>query len=193
MKVADVMNCYPNNHNIHKELNASDNFYKLVKYCEGLHDGDLTKIGLQPKMDPLSIWTQGYGHAIFINGKALKGKENEKLAFDNYTLKDEAEALKLLQSDTTTREIQLNSLKLVLNQNQFDALLDFVFNFNITYLKESILFKKCITNPHDISIYDEFLRWNKGLINGVLTPLPGLTKRRKLEAELYFTGKLNLT
>jgi lysozyme len=26
---------------------------------EGLHDGDLKKIGLQPKKDPIGIWTEG--------------------------------------------------------------------------------------------------------------------------------------
>jgi hypothetical protein len=28
---------------------------KLVTHFEGLHDGDLIKIGLQPKMDPVGI------------------------------------------------------------------------------------------------------------------------------------------
>lgn len=192
MNTNDLLNCYPNSHRIPQTMKASDKYYRLVKYCEGLHDGNLKLIGLQPKMDPIGIWTQGYGHAIFINGKPLIGKENEKLAFDSYILKDESEALKLLESDTLTREVQLNDLKLNLNQNQFDALLDFVYNLNITYLKQSTLYKKCLVNPHDISIYDEFLKWDKAKINGELKPLPGLTKRRKLEAELYFTGKLDI-
>ena len=37
---------------------------KLIKDFESLHDGDLTLIGLQPKMDPIGIWTEGYGRAM---------------------------------------------------------------------------------------------------------------------------------
>jgi GH24 family phage-related lysozyme (muramidase) len=34
--------------------------------------------------------------------------------------------------------------------------------------------------------------WNKAKVKGVLRPLPGLTKRRRAEAELFLTGKLIL-
>jgi lysozyme len=37
---------------------------QLIQEFESLHDGDLTMIGLQPKMDPIGIWTEGYGHAM---------------------------------------------------------------------------------------------------------------------------------
>lgn len=30
---------------------------QLIKHYESLHDGDLSAIGLQPKMDCLGIWT----------------------------------------------------------------------------------------------------------------------------------------
>jgi lysozyme len=30
---------------------------QLIQEFESLHDGDLTMIGLQPKMDPVGIWT----------------------------------------------------------------------------------------------------------------------------------------
>ena len=46
----------------------------LIIHYEQLHDGDLTKIGLQPKMECSSIWTIGYGHALKdVNGKWLTG------------------------------------------------------------------------------------------------------------------------
>ena len=38
---------------------ASAELVKLVSHYEGLHDGDLSKVGLQPKMDPIGIWTEG--------------------------------------------------------------------------------------------------------------------------------------
>ena len=37
---------------------------ELIKSFESLHDGDLSKIGLQPKMCPAQIWTEGYGRAM---------------------------------------------------------------------------------------------------------------------------------
>ena len=46
----------------------------LIKHFEGLHDGDLKEIGLQPKKCPAGIWTQGYGSAMRDkNGNFLKG------------------------------------------------------------------------------------------------------------------------
>jgi len=37
----------------------NDNLIKLIVRYESLHDGDLKQIGLQPKMDPIGIWTEG--------------------------------------------------------------------------------------------------------------------------------------
>lgn len=37
---------------------------EIVKHYESLHDGDLKQIGLQPKLCPAGIWTQGYGRAM---------------------------------------------------------------------------------------------------------------------------------
>jgi len=48
---------------------------ELIKYFEGLHDGDLKRIGLQPKMCPSGVWTEGYGRAMRdANGKFIKGE-----------------------------------------------------------------------------------------------------------------------
>lgn len=171
---------------------VTENLRKHVKYFEGLHDGDLTVIGLQPKMCPRGIWTQGYGHAIFINGKPLTGIENKQIAFDNYTLKDEVEADRLLGSDLIMFEGLVNDLHLKITQPQFDALVSFVFNIGIGNFKSSTLYKKIKVYSNDPEIRYQFSRWNKGMVNGVLTELPGLTKRRQSEAEMYFTGKLML-
>ena len=50
-----------------QEMRTSNKGIDLIKEFEGLHDGDLSIIGLQPKMCPAGIWTQGYGHAIIYN------------------------------------------------------------------------------------------------------------------------------
>jgi lysozyme len=72
------------------------------------------------------------------------------------------------------------------NQNQFDALVSFCYNLGIGAFNSSTLKKKVIANPADASIRDEFMKWNKARVKGVLTELKGLTNRRTAEADLYF-------
>jgi lysozyme len=68
-----------------------------------------------------------------------------------------------------------------INQNQFDALCAFAYNVGINALKNSTLLKKVNKNPQDVTIRNEFLKWNKA--NG--RALNGLTNRRIAEADLY--------
>jgi GH24 family phage-related lysozyme (muramidase) len=42
----------------------NNNGLQLEEHYESLNDGDLTLIGLQPKMDCCGIWTEGWGHAM---------------------------------------------------------------------------------------------------------------------------------
>jgi lysozyme len=49
-------------------------------------------------------------------------------------------------------------------------------------LAKSTLLKKVNINPNDLTIRNEFLKWNKA--GGKV--LNGLTKRRESEANLYF-------
>ena len=74
-----------------------------------------------------------------------------------------------------------------LNQNQFDALVSFAYNLGTGALLNSTLYKKVKANPNDVSIRDEFMKWNKARVNGKLKELKGLTRRRKAEADLYFS------
>jgi len=68
-----------------------------------------------------------------------------------------------------------------INQNQFDALCAFAYNVGVNALKNSTLLKKVNNNPQDVTIRNEFLKWNKA--NG--RALKGLTNRRIAEADLY--------
>jgi lysozyme len=69
-----------------------------------------------------------------------------------------------------------------INQNQFDALVDFAYNLGTGNLKSSTLLKKVNADPKDHKISEEFLKWNRA--GGKV--LKGLTARRVAEAELYF-------
>ena len=72
----------------------------LIKHFEGLHDGDLKQVGLQPKLCPADIWTEGYGRTMRDSkGNFLKGLKNKDLAFKRATIKTELEAENALKED----------------------------------------------------------------------------------------------
>jgi lysozyme len=145
-------------------MKTSNKGVELIKRFEGLR--------LKAYRDAGGIWTIGYGHTDGVNS-------------DDVVTESEAE--NLLTADLETAESEINRLNLRLNQNQFDALVSFVFNVGAGNFRGSTLLKKVRANPNDASIRGEFAKWNKARIDGVLIPLPGLTKRRIAEANLYFT------
>lgn len=123
---------------------------------------------------PAGVPTIGFGSTMWSDGK--KVKLGEKINMEN--------AEKLLLWELQQKEHSLNKLKL--NQNQFDALMSFVYNVGVGNLMKSTLYKKALLNANDPTIRDEFMKWNKARVKGVLTPLKGLTRRRQEEANLYY-------
>ena len=74
-------------------------------------------------------------------------------------------------------------VKVPLKQNQFDALVSFVFNLGVRDLKSSTLLKKL--NARDYAgAAKEFERW----IYANHKILPGLVRRRKKEADVFLNG-----
>ena len=73
----------------------------LIKHFESLHDGDLSKIGLQPKQDPLGIYTEGWGRAMIdpTTKKFIKGIANEDKAIKYQTIFTVEGANKALDED----------------------------------------------------------------------------------------------
>lgn len=158
---------------------------ELIKKFESLHDGDLKVIGLQPKMDPIGIWTVGYGHAVSdpVTKKFVKGIENKQRAYDLYPTMTELEATTLLQRDLEAfAKAVIPLIKSVINDNQFSAIVSFAYNCGVRNLQKSTLLKKVNVNPNDPTIKNSFLVWNKA--GGKV--LLGLTRRREAEANLYF-------
>lgn len=156
----------------------------LVKTFESLHDGDLHKIGLQPKMCPAGLWTEGYGRLVLDEkGNRLKGIENKAKANACSKIYTEDQAMKALLEDLSVRAAMLNSLKLNLTQNQFDALASFIYNLGFANFKESQLLKKIREGASEAIIRFQFSRW-KYSGDEILT---GLIKRRAAEADLFFS------
>jgi lysozyme len=175
-------------------MKTSSQGIELIMHFESLHDGDLSQIGLQPKMDCLGIWTVGYGHALKVDGEFLRGEADKSRAYEMFPNLTELQASVLLQADLMERERHIDGLKLNLSQNEFDALVSFVYNVGSKNLRDSSLLKfLCSGNWSDSDIKWAFSLYNKGRVNGILKVLPGLIKRRRSEAELFLTGNLIYT
>lgn len=145
---------------------------KLIMDFEGL-----------PKNKPLDaywdkygkVWTIGYGATHYLDGSPVK--EGDKL-------KSKEEAVELLKNMVKKYEDDVYKIvQCPINFYQHDALTSFAYNCGVGNLKKSTLLKKVNKNSMDPTIRDEFVKWNKS--GGQV--LAGLTRRRKAEADLYFT------
>lgn len=118
-------------------------------------------------------WTIGYGWTYPVDGKPIK--PGMKI--------DQATADRLLKTGLVSDENDVQKLvKVKLTQNQFDALVSFAYNVGSRALSTSTLLKKLNAGDNK-GAADEFLRWNKA--GG--KEMPGLTKRRKAEREVFLS------
>ena len=91
----------------------------------------------------------------------------------------EAQAMELLKHDVKKYEDYVTATGLVLNQNQFDALVSFTFNCGPGNLA------KLIKGRDYQQIADAMLLYNKGADKKVLK---GLVRRREWERNLFLSG-----
>ena len=159
---------------------------QLIHYFEGIHDGDLSQIGLQPKQDCSGWWTEGWGHLMLINGKPIKGIANKQLAYDNITIHTIEEADKHFLIDITPFENNINALGLSANQGQFNSQISFIYNCGYKAFLGSTLCARIKAKAQPKSIELAFLMWNKS--SGVV--YDGLIARRMTESVMFNTGEL---
>lgn len=132
-------------------------------------------IRTSPYLCSANVATVGIGTTIYPNGQKVTMKDKP------ITLEQAKEYLK---HDLEKFEKGVTNLvKVKLNQNQFDALVSFAYNCGLGNLKASTLLKLVNSMPTSDAIFNQFLRWNKA--GG--KEIAGLTRRRKAEAELYFS------
>ncbi|MDE2427326.1 MAG: lysozyme [Burkholderiales bacterium] len=154
----------------------------LVKQFEGIPDGDPSTNNIDPYLDPVNIWTIGWGHAITYQGRFLKGDADRaqvKALYPNgITL---AQATSLLQTDLMNAGRDVSSVVTVsLNDNEFGALTSFTFNLGIGNLRSSTLLRKLNAGDR-MGAADQFNVW----IMAGGKPMPGLIKRRAAERALF--------
>ena len=105
----------------------------FVKAYESLHDGDLKKIGLQPKVCPAGYWTEGYGRVLLDHsGKMIKYSSKYSTiesVMPFATINTEAEAAADLAKGLELKAVDVRKwLKIPVSQNQFDALVSHAYN-----------------------------------------------------------------
>jgi lysozyme len=129
---------------------------------------------LQAYQCSAKVWTIGWGNTYYQDKKPVK--QGDKVT------QDQADELFEMIMNEFAIEVR-NALTKEVNENQFSALVCFAYNVGIGNLKKSTLLRKVNVNPDDETIAEEFAKWNKA--GGKV--LNGLVRRRKAEADLYFT------
>ena len=146
-------------------MKASQVCLNLIRDFEGLK--------VKPYKCPAGIPTIGIGTTRYENGKPV-------------TMGDpvitESRAWELLSNRLIGCESALKRFVTVeLNQNEFDALVSFIYNVGEGNFANSTLLRMLNAGDDRDDVSAQLLRWNKA--NGV--PLDGLTRRRQAERSLF--------
>lgn len=145
-------------------MTISDEGLELIKKHEGVRR--------EIYLDPIGLPTGGVGHL-------LKGDEIEK--FPVGTKLSDEQVDEWLRQDVQEAEEAVNRLvKTELNQNQFDALVSFVFNIGSGNFERSQLLR-LVNNELWDSAAGQFGRW----IYAGGRVFKGLRTRRAEESELF--------
>jgi len=100
----------------------------------------------------------------------------------------EAQAIERLRRDLAVAEQAVwNAVDVDLTDNQFGALVSFVFNVGVGAFRSSSLLRKLNAGDY-AAVPGELAKWNKARVAGVLTPVAGLSNRRAAEAGLWAKG-----
>lgn len=154
----------------------------LVRKYEGIPDGNPATANIDPYLDPVGIWTIGWGHAIRYQGRFLRGEADRPQAEALYpggiTME---QAVAMLHGDLIDAGRDVLSVVVVpLNDNEFGSLTSFAFNLGIGNLRSSTLLRKLNADDR-VGAADQFTRW----VRAGGKELLGLVKRREAERSLF--------
>ena len=139
-------------------MKTSNQGKNLIKEAEGLR--------LDAYKCPAGVPTIGWGHT-----KGVKMGQHITVQ----------QAEDLLVEDIAPIERLLNALKINFRQEQFDALVSWIFNLGAGNFKSSTMYKLILADARDEEITDSLIRWT---YSGK-QQLPGLMKRRVAEANIF--------
>ena len=131
---------------------------KILKFFEGCK--------LTAYQDSVGVWTIGYGHTKGVS--------------EGMTItQEEAEQMLLTELEEYEGYVE-KYVTVPLTQNQFDALVVWVYNLGPTNFRNSTLLKE-LNSGNYTAAGKEITRWNKA--GGKV--LAGLVRRREAEAKLF--------
>jgi lysozyme len=141
-----------------KKMTTSRKGLQMIKDFEGLR--------LAAYKCPAGVPTIGYGHT-----KGVKmGMVITQGQADDY-----------LVDDIGPIERELNKLDINFRQEQFDALVSWIFNLGGGNFNSSTMKKYIVGDYTDEQITDQMVKW----VNAAGKPLVGLKKRRIAEANMF--------
>lgn len=150
----------------------ADSTYHFIEGEEGRR--------LKAYKDQAGIWTIGIGNTMYKDGTKVKQGD---------VITDE-QAWELLKWEVQNKAGAVVDLlhNIVLNQNQYDALISLAYNIGVGGFRGSTVLKRVRQNPKDPSIRDAFMMWDKvrNPKTGELEVCQDLVRRRGREADLYF-------
>jgi lysozyme len=145
-------------------MNISSKGIDLLKDAEGFRS--------KAYLDTGGVWTVGYGTTRITDRPVNKDD-----------VVDELYAVVLMLEDIASSVSAVNRLVTVpLTQNQFDALVDFVYNLGESQFLKSTLLRLLNTKDY-LGASKEFRKWV--FDNGVVQP--GLVSRRYREEQLFLS------
>jgi len=135
------------------------------------------RLMLTAYFDPVGVPTIGWGNIKSVTSADVRASKT--------ITRDEAERLFEADLDEAERGVRDNVL-VSLSQNQFDALVDFVFNCGVGNFKSSTLLTRLNAGLYD-EVPIQLMRWTKGRDRKTnkMVELPGLVTRRKWEVDLW--------
>ncbi len=138
----------------------------LIKEFEGFRD--------RAYLDTDGTPVIGYGLSR-IDGKSVKMGDSISAAKADAALKSELHKIQQQINSTVNQE---------LTESQLSALASLSFNVGFGAVKTSTLVRKLNAGDYT-GAANEFLRWDKANVRGRLVRLPGLTRRRQAERQLF--------
>ncbi|WKT00516.1 lysozyme [Gallibacterium salpingitidis] len=154
-------------------MNISDKGLAALRYDEG--------IKLTAYKDTAGIWTIGVGHTGKVDGITIR--EGMRIS--------DGKAMELLREDVAIAENVINYyLRGKLTQNQFDALVNLVFNIGARNFEKSTVLRECLKGNF-AKAGEAIGYWNK-ITNprtGKLELSEGLANRRKRTRAMFERGE----
>ena len=146
-----------------RRMRTSKSGFELIKSFEGFR--------ARAKALPGGRWTIGYGHT-------QTARQNLRIT------RADAEAV-LREYDLPPVELAVSEAVLApLNQNEFDALVSFVFNIGeSSFLRSKMLAHLNAGQP--LAAADAMSNWRKAYVNGRLMVVDALVRRRVMEQALF--------